>query len=436
MNEILSQSPTRAIFPHFSAKFQDAGSDSNLAGIASAKPLGNITNSRHAFWDEIDPSSGVIITFVLDEIRREYVQKSDVSELSSASRRARFSAQTAASKLFAKLKTPRGGQWRVCGCTRRKIGEFVAVLYAATIKKAHYNGVMTCASVWTCPVCAAKISERRKHEIKQVTDIHAAAGGGLYMLTFTFPHGRADVLADMIAQFSAAKLYLRKSRGYKNLMKKFSYVGDIRTLELTFGDANGYHPHEHNLWLTTAKLTRSELRAFTAALFPLWLTACLKSGLQAPSRKRGLTIIECESAAAYMAKFGREQTWGISSELSKQHVKSGKAKSMSPFDLLRSYEAGNKEHGARFIEYAEAFFGKRQIVWSDGLKSVFGIGEKTDEELEAEELDSAELLIKINSDEWKKILHSKFDIRGYVLELAESGGFDSVRDFLDNHLVL
>lgn len=33
--------------------------------------------------------------------------------------------------------------------------------------KAFYQGLMACGGVWTCPVCAAKVSERRRQELKE-----------------------------------------------------------------------------------------------------------------------------------------------------------------------------------------------------------------------------------------------------------------------------
>lgn len=421
----------------------------------STKRLGNNTKSRAAFEVPEDQNPDVIQRFRYDSGRDEYVADKTAEFSSSVGRAARFSAQNSATKLLFNHVTPREqkrvtvddeiptvevgkrGQWRVTGCSRRKISEFVGVLYAPSIKKAHFGGLMVCGSVWTCPPCAAKISERRKNEIQAATDLFKLAGGHLYMITLTFSHSRQDDLADLMLRLSDARMRLRRMRAYGVLKRELGYVGDIRTLEVTFGDKNGFHPHEHSLWLTGNQFTARKLESFKNRLFVLWERSCLAAGLSVPNRKRGVDVRHAMSAAEYLAKFGRESTWGVASELSKQHIKSGRASSMSPFDLLRSYQAGNTEHGNRFIVYANAFFGKRQIIWSRGLKALFGVADVTDEELAKEESADASLLFKIEAWEWRVILRQPWDVRAVLLDLAEAssehgGGYDAVKRFVDH----
>lgn len=365
-------------------------------------------------------------------------------------RQGRFSAQSSATRLLHAVPNPRSTkydddewvadgllppaptQWRVTGCSRRRIAQDVSVLHSASLGKAHFGNLMICGSVWTCPVCSAKISEGRKAEIQVATDVHTAAGGAMYMVSFTFSHQRNEPIADLLKRFGKARTWLRQHRQYKELRKSLAALGDIRALEVTYGDANGWHPHEHGLWLVASKLTREQLRKMAAVLFELWVVACKRSGLGAPNRKRGVNIIECQSAADYMAKAGREQTWGVSSELSKAHVKTGKAGRMTPFDLLRSYEAGNAQHGALFIEYAKAFFGKRQIMWSKGLKAVFGIAVKEDQEIAQQELsEDAVHQFSITAYEWRVVLHQPYDVRSQILLLAELAGVEGARSYIE-----
>jgi len=133
-----------------------------------------------------------------------------------------------------------------------------------------------------------------------------------------------------------------------------------------------------------------------------------------------------------MTKFDRQQKWGIASELSKQHMKSGKEGQMTPFDLLRGYESGDKHLGNLFIKFADAFFGKRQIIWSDGLKKLFGIGELSDEELAKEETNDAEIFLLISSFQWKKVLSQKSDVRAVILDFAERSTFQSLLHYIDS----
>lgn len=419
----------------------------------SAQRLGNNTKSRAAKEVRGGENDEEIQRFRYDSDRDEYVLDKSSEMAASVSRSARFSAQNSATKLLFNRVTPRQvaldessesdvdvgqrkGQWRVTGCSRRKISEFVGVLYAPSIKKAHFGGLMVCGSVWTCPPCAAKISERRKNEIQAATDSFKEAGGHLYMITLTFSHSRQDDLLDLMRRLSEARMRLRRTRAYSVLKRELGFIGDIRTLEVTFGDKNGFHPHEHSLWLTACAFTARKLESFKGRLFVLWERACAAAGLALPNRKRGVDVRHAMSAAEYLAKFGRESSWGVASELSKQHIKSGRAASMTPFDLLRSYQAGNAEHGNRFIDYANAFFGKRQIIWSRGLKALFGVADMTDEDLAKQEAQDASLLCRIESWEWRVILGQSYDVRALLLDLAEGaaehgGGFEAVRRYVD-----
>jgi hypothetical protein len=415
-----------------------AGASATPERIASGPEgrLGNNTESQAAFRESIDENTGEIQRLRVVSRRGENVLETFSEFASINARAARFAAQSSAGKLLADERTPRGTQWRVSGCTRRKVAAEVSILYSADIKKAHFGGLMVCGSVWTCPPCAAKVSERRKNEVVAATDLHKSQGGGLYLVTLTCSHQRGDELAAWLKKFAAAKVKMREWRAYKKLKAEVGYVGDIRALEVTYGDANGWHPHEHGLWLTEKPLTARKLEAMRSQLFTLWRRACVAVGLPAPNRKRGVDVRFMESSAEYIAKFGREPRWGAGSEMAKQHIKSGKAKSMTPFDILRAYHLGSedgshKRYGALFVQFANAFFGKRQIIWSDGLKQLFGIEQKTDEEIAVEEAEDARELVRITATQWRCVLHQKSDVRQILLERAESGGHEAVLRYLD-----
>jgi len=106
--------------------------------------------------------------------------------------------------------------------------------------------------------------------------------------------------------------------------------------------------------------------------------------------------------------------------MTKGHMKKASSGSRSPFDLLRSYlNDRDKQAGALFVEYAKAFKGKRQLVWSKGLKDLFSIDDKTDPEISARVEDDAYLLGSINIEQWRAV--RRFNARGEILELARHG---------------
>jgi hypothetical protein len=406
------------------------------AGGVDLAALGNNTLSRAGIRWFLDEKTGEYQRHTVDSKRGEYVAETAPEFVSINARAARFSVQSTAAKLLHAELTPRGTQWRVTGCTRRKVAAEVSILYSAEIKKAHFGGLMVCGSVWTCPPCAAKVSERRKTEVVNATNVHKAAGGGLYMVTLTTSHSRQDDLGDWLSKYSKARQDMRRQRAYRELMEFVGYSGDIVALEVTYGDANGWHPHSHELQLLASTLSARKLEHMTAELFRLWHRSCVKVGLPLPNRKRGVTVIAMESAAEYIAKFGREPHWGVGSELAKQHIKKGRNKGWSPFDLLRLYHEGSvdgshKRFGQLFVQFANCFFLKRQLRWSPGLKQAFGIEEKTDEAVAVEEAEDARELARLTPEHWRVVLAQKYDVRQILLERAETGGYDAVVKYIE-----
>jgi len=204
-------------------------------------------------------------------------------------------------------------------------------------------------------------------------------------------------------------------------------------MEVNHGQANGWHPHMHELWFLD--VTLHDYSILRSEIFDLWLKACQRFGLGLPSEKHGIDVRGGVEAANYVAKFGTEDSWGIESEMTKANIKKGRNGSRSPFQLLHDYQDGDKQSGALFVEYAEAFKGKRQLVWSRGLKVQFELDELTDDEIIAIQEDESELVISITRKQWRLVRFAPGSLTGHdarliVLQLAENGGADSVDLYL------
>ena len=59
---------------------------------------------------------------------------------------------------------------RVFKCGKVPTSSNVEVLGYVNTDKTHYSGLQSCGSVWACPVCASKISERRRLEVSKGID--------------------------------------------------------------------------------------------------------------------------------------------------------------------------------------------------------------------------------------------------------------------------
>lgn len=319
------------------------------------------------------------------------------------SRAVKYQLQNAARKL-------RRG-FPVSRCLRWAIPEkHISILHSPDFGKAFYAGLETCGSVWECPVCAAKISERRRVEVLSAMTTHKAAGGQVLLLTLTNPHYHGDNLSSLLAGQAQAMRRLWSTRASKRLLDSIGFVGSIRALEVTHG-LNGWHPHFHLLLFVSSGLDLARLHR---EFYAMWANCCRLAGLPIPSFQYGVSLEDGSWAERYVSK------WGLENEMTKGHIKTAKGKGRTPFDLLRDYSAGDKQAGALFVEFANGFKGKRQLVWSNGLKKHFAIEDSTDIELALREEEHAQLGKELSKDDWKIIL--SFDVRADILQAYENGG--------------
>lgn len=377
---------------------------SSLLGIDAKYSPGS--KSAASSPPEIDKSTGEIL-----QDKKQYCPVTTRLE--------RFITQSAARKacLGSKVK-------RINNCLRVvQKSQNIHVLKSLHHRTCMYSGLQTCGSVWVCPVCAAKISERRKQELIRAIEQHTANCGDVLMLTLTNPHYLGDKLQDVLNGQSLALKYFNKGADVTRFNDSIGYIGSVRALEVTHGRKrvvnNGWHPHYHILLFVQSGLNLELLRA---KFYARWYKSCQKAKMPAlPDYEHGVRLDDGSKAAAYASK------WGLESEMTKGHIKKAN-NGETPFDFLRAYAFDDdKQAGALFREFAETFKGKRQLHWSPGLKDKFDLEDVDDETLAAQQEDDASVLGTIELDDWLRIL--KADVRGEILELARHG-WEPVERFL------
>lgn len=271
---------------------------------------------------------------------------------------------------------------RVCNCLKKRIDKNKnrEVKYNEVREKAHWSNVQRCGSVWTCPVCAKQITEKRRDELKRGIEtwknVHS---GDVLLMTLTFSHSAKERLITLLERQRKALKIFHETTKVQALLKSIGVKYKIKALEMTYGQ-NGWHPHNHFLLLIEKPL--EEFSTVRDELAALWIKACTKAGLSAPSMTHGLDIRDGTYANQYVAK------WGLDYEMAKGHTKKGRNGGYTPFDLLQysMLDATVNDRTAKdlFQEYGIATKGKRQLEWGRGLKKLLGIDEKTDEELAQE----------------------------------------------------
>lgn len=333
----------------------------------------------------------------------------------------RFALQSVVKGLMGSSRTAKCLRWRIKDAT-------VKVWKSHEYRTASYTGLQTCGSVWACPVCAAKVAERRRAEIIAAMAAHKAAGGGVFLLTLTAPHQRGDCIVDLLAKHGQALRRFWSLKAVRNVLADMGNVGQIRAAEVTHGRRsefnNGWHPHHHVLLFVGGVVDEATRKDWAVRLYLEWAKCCEVFGLGVPSFAHGLKLDDGSKASAYVSK------WGLEDEMTKGHTKKA-SKGETPFDFLRAVlaDASDKEAGRLFVEFAEAFKGKRQLTWSPGLKRRFGIGEVSDEELAAKQDDLARLLGTLTVWQWRDVL--RVEGRALVLQLAASeGGWAAVECYL------
>jgi hypothetical protein len=342
----------------------------------------------------------------------------DVSDI-AASRTGKYSLLRTAQSLLHDHGKAAHEQHRTCWCHRgvAHAVDSVAVFRQTSGESARLHGVTTCKSVWACPVCSAKICAVRQVELGEAVVNWTKEGGYTWLMTLTFPHERGMPLSDLLVRFTKAKAHFKNSKTYKRILGKEVRRGTASSLEVTHG-VHGWHPHQHDLVFATPEAfgectVEDESNKHSSRVIDelkgAWFTALRKAGLCDQTQMgdvlaHGLDVRGGAKAAEYIAKFGKEQKWGLSREVSMHASKTGGKKDgdyngAHPFQLLAWATGGDGESAALFREYVEAFEGKRMLTWSRGLKKeLTGREEISDEEAAEFELPEEQQVGRIDSE--------------------------------------
>lgn len=415
--------------------------------------LGNATELRTPPKTYTDKSTGELV--ILGRLGQ--------SEAIKEARRLRYRLQDSAREILYKFhgdNVPVNADGfevhhRTCTCTRFRTASTTQIVKSNTNSKAFYAGLMQCANARTCPICAAKINERKANEMRAAANQLDALGLHFNLMTFTAPHSAHDKIEDLVPKISDALSSFWRGAPAKRFREKYGIVGNIRSFEVRYG-SNGWHPHFHIIVVSkkplpcTSRNKKGHVSPESSQdldwlwVLNRWKTMTVKSGLSCPNLY-GLDIQNGQQAGEYITKFGsdgeiletkkgKSLTWDMADEMTKGHTKIGIKGSLSPWDLLAlAVDADSQSERSKaktlFLFYARAMKGVTQIKWSRGLRDIFGLGKEiTDEEILKQEEDKADFLCHITPVEWRYIIQN--NMRDIVLDLAENGGSQAVGLFL------
>lgn len=337
------------------------------------------------------------------------------AEPSSPARARRYALLSAIRRIDPKHRTAS------CLWARASANAQINVLRDVQTQRARYSGLRVCARIWTCPCCAAKISERRSAELAaaisqaRTLDLHVS------LLTVTVPHVRQDELKVLVAKLGTAWRSFTSGGTSGRLRRAIGLIGTIRNIEITHGE-NGWHPHFHCLLVHEAPL--DQINGTESAWGVHWQHCAVKAGLRRPSDEHGLTLQAGDYAARYVSK------WGLEHEMTKSMAKRSRRGGRTPFDIAEDYADGidTARNAGLWRTFAAAMHGQRQLFWSKGLKALLQVREADDEALCAEEDERpAELVIQLTMPEWCAV---RARHRAMLLDLAERAP-ELIRPWLD-----
>ena len=312
---------------------------------------------------------------------------------------------------------------RVRNCGRVPLGDGVGLVLDDGI--AHYTGLPTCGSIWACPVCAGKIRASRAAEISAAAKAWSDAGNGVFMVTLTAPHDRYGdkmrlsalmrVIADSFSKVIAGRAWLR-------VKEQARVAGTIRSVEVTHGLKNGWHPHLHALIFTEGDPGAEGLCALTLHIKSKWKRSIVAAGYRPPSELHGVVIDRCASPAAAAEYIAKDQDGPLpGNELARGDMKLGRDGNRTPFQIIGDFATwGDAEDLALWHEYEKGTRAHQCITWSRGLKALLRVEERSDTEL-AEEGTGGELVVRIDRDGWRVVTEHD-GLEADLLDAAEQGG--------------
>lgn len=400
-------------------------------------------------------------------------------------RRARLDARYALWKLSSLRRV------KACGRSVTSVDTGVAVYVSGATadgtRSAGLGGVQSCGSVWSCPVCSAKIQAKRQTEVAAALAVARARGWEVAFLTLTMRHSEGHSLGKLWDHLTTAWGAVTTGSGqrrFKQEKELYGVAGYLRLVEVTHG-SNGWHVHAHvllfldparsallaarqlgmlddpdcaDLWTGSGKahgagFTDDDIQRLGLSMFLRWRKALNVRGIQ-PSVRRGVDIRRVradDKIADYFAKqlYHLKGEGSTAHDVTGSHGKEAKNGNRTPFGVLASLlelartgvlddssDASADSSVSRDLElwhtFERASRGRRQLLWSRGLRAdLLPDAEDQDDQEVVDEAPGGDMFVVVDVDSWRQITR-----RRLIAELLEAAEHDdtgwTVRGWLDH----
>lgn len=335
----------------------------------------------------------------------------------------------------------RAAQWKLSElprcrtCGKQPVGGFVGVRLRDGV--AGFAGLETCGSVWSCPVCNAKVMARRALEIGGAIGIAQSMGLSVGMVTLTVSHHEGQRLADLWQAVSKAWGDASHGKHWVRDSADAGLIGFLRVVEVTYGK-NGWHPHLHVLVFLEDP---TRFRQLTAGIWRRWHSSVVRQGFKDPMLQgQDFKLINGPAdleLGRYLTKVVDQGVGRIDLELTSSQTKGrrGDFGTVPWWSLLTDViEDGDADALLLWHEWEIASKGKRQISWSRALRPYLGMKrERSDEEIASESIGTEDdTLLFVSRSGWSTLV-SRPELISQVQEVAEDQGFQGLSRFLQEH---
>jgi hypothetical protein len=282
----------------------------------------------------------------------------------------------------------------------------------------HFNGTASCKEIWRCPSCSLKLLKGRADEVYEIINQHKSQNYEIGFVTLTIKHSSKNTLKQSLDKLLNNYRKFQQHRHFKDL-KKSTLLGQIKSLEITYSQKNGWHPHLHIIYFYNTK-DKNQIKLDQTNLINKW-AKYTDGSIDAQNQQIGYSS---KKLSKYITK---GENWDIVQELTNDFSK--KSGSLKPFQFLTlirkekhqftddTLEVSLQKTKSLWLEYVEATKGKKRVIASRILNQLYKVKHKTDDEI-VEEKQEGETIISFSKNVWKLIYHN--NLQPYLLNICDN----------------
>lgn len=285
-----------------------------------------------------------------------------------ASTSAQVSKNTSKYALLRQVQTVLDGSGYAVQSCQKCVGGGVRVMRSGD--DAYFDGIITCKSIWLCPVCAQRINSQRLDQLKDAL----GSGYKTVMVTATLRHDQGDRLRDLLRSLKDAVRRVKSGRWWGDYKDSHGVVASVTSYEITHG-VFGWHPHIHMLLFLDRD--RPDVDVMWSEFVSRYVYLVDRGGGYA-SRHHAVDVTQTGSSAGqYLVKHVSVDA-GLAYEMSSTDTKDGRGSGSKTFWDLVFLSKYFTDAVDLIKEYADATYRLKSFVWSRGAKKILGVKDQKD----------------------------------------------------------